>query len=71
MTTFSVTVPDDKASFFLEFLELIGGEFKKEHRNFELSAEQKNFLLRQNDVPVEDCISIQTSYEKLKAKHGL
>lgn len=71
MTTFSVTIPEDKTSFFLEFLELIGGKFEKNVDEFELSERQKEFLLKQNDVPIEDCISIENSYESLKIKHGL
>lgn len=67
MKTFSVTIPDDKTSFFLEFLELIGGNFEKQE--FELTSEQKEFLLRQNKVPLDECISIHESYERLKAKH--
>ncbi|NLN33127.1 MAG: hypothetical protein GX159_05985 [Flavobacteriaceae bacterium] len=69
MKTFSVKIPDDKTSFFLEFLELIGGSFEKQE--FELTSEQKEFLLRQNKVPLDECISAQESYERLKTKHGL
>ena len=69
MKTFSVKIPDDKTSFFLEFLELIGGSFDKQE--FELTSEQKEFLLRQNKVPLDECISAQESYERLKTKHGL
>ena len=71
MTTFSVTIPEDKTSFFLEFLELIGGKFDVNLGNFELSDDQKSFLLKQNDVSIEDCINIETSFEKLKTKHEL
>jgi len=69
MKTFSVKIPDDKTSFFLEFLELIGGSLDKQE--FELTNEQKEFLLRQNKVPIDECISVQESYERLKTKHGL
>jgi hypothetical protein len=45
MTTYNVSIPDDKNSFFLEFLELIGAQYKKENEDsFELSDEQKKNL---------------------------
>jgi len=69
MKTISVKIPDDKTSFFLEFLEIIGRSFDKQE--FELTSEQKEFLLRQNKVPSDECISVQESYERLKIKHGL
>lgn len=71
MTTFNVTIPNDKTSFFLEFLELIGGKFERDLDGFELSEEQKEFLLKQNKVPIEDCVSLEKSIEKLKLKYEL
>ncbi len=71
MTMFNVSVPEDKTSFFLEVLELIGATYEAKEHEFQLTEEQKNFLLRQNDVPVEDCLSAMDLYENLKGKYGL
>lgn len=71
MTTFNVTIPNDKTSLFLEFLELIGGKFEIDEQDFELTEEQKEFLLRQNKVPVEDCIDLENAIDSIKNKHGL
>ena len=71
MTTFNVSVPEDKTSFFLEVLELIGATYETREGEFQLTEEQKDFLLRQNDVPVEDCIPALDLYESLKGKYGL
>jgi len=65
MTTFNVSVPEDKTSFFLEVLELIGATYETKEREFQLTEEQKDFLLRQNDVPVEDCISAMDLWDSL------
>lgn len=65
MTMFNVSVPEDKTSFFLEVLELIGATYETREGEFQLTEEQKVFLLRQNDVPVEDCIPALDLYESL------
>jgi len=62
---FNVSVPEDKTSFFLEVLELIGATYETREDEFQLTEEQKVFLLRQNDVPVEDCIPALDLYESL------
>lgn len=71
MSSFNVSVPDNKISFFIEFLELIGATYQKDLTDFELSEVQKEFLLKQNQVPLTDCIDAETVYEALKKKHGL
>lgn len=71
MATFNVSVPEDKTSFFLEVLELIGATYETGEGEFQLTEEQKGFLLRQNDVPVEECIPALDLYESLKGKYGL
>lgn len=63
MTMFNASVPEDKTSFFLEVLELIGATYETKEDEFQLTEEQKDFLLRQNDVPVEDCIPALDLYE--------
>lgn len=42
MTTYNVTIPENKKKFFLEFLELMGVRYEKENEDFlELSDEHK------------------------------
>lgn len=36
-----------------------------------LSDDQKKILLKQNNVPLEDCTEAQLVYENLKNKYGL
>ncbi|MCX2680500.1 hypothetical protein OOZ15_11155 [Galbibacter sp. EGI 63066] len=69
MTTFNVSIPENKMSFFLEFLELIGAKYKIDETDFELTEEQKAFLIKQNDVPVEACTSAEEVYKNLKEKY--
>lgn len=71
MTTFKVSVPEDKTSFFLEVLELIGATYEAKEGAFQLTEEQKRFLLAQNEVPIEECTPAIDVYEDLKAKYGL
>lgn len=45
MTTYNVSVPENKNAFFLEILEFIGAEYEKDNDDFfELSDEQKKIL---------------------------
>lgn len=71
MTTFKVSVPEDKTSFFLEVLELIGATYESKENVFKLTEEQKQFLMSQNDVSLEDCKPADLVFEDLKEKYGL
>lgn len=71
MTTFKVSIPEDKTSFFLEVLELIGATYESKETGFKLTKEQKQFLISQNDVPLEDCTSADLVFEDLKQKYDL
>jgi hypothetical protein len=71
MTSFKVSVPDNKTSFFIEFLELIGASYQNTSSDFELSEEQKQMLLSQNEVPLDQCQDAETVYEILKKKYEL
>lgn len=45
MTTYNVSIPENKNAFFLEILEFIGARYEKENDDsFELSDEQKKIL---------------------------
>jgi len=71
MTSFKVSVPDNKTSFFIEFLELIGASYQNTSSDFELSEEQKQMLLNQKEVPLDQCQDAETVYEILKKKYEL
>lgn len=72
MTTYNVSIPDDKNSFFLEFLELIGAQYKKEKDNsFELSEEQKNILDNQDNLDITDFQDNDEFLAELKKEYGL
>lgn len=72
MTTYNVSIPDDKNSFFLEFLELIGAQYQKEKDNaFELSEEQKKILDDQNDLEMSDFQDNDEFVAELKKEYGL
>jgi cell division septum initiation protein DivIVA len=44
MTTFNVSIPDNKISFFQEFLDMIGARYEKKQEEIELTEKQKKTL---------------------------
>lgn len=72
MTTYNVSVPENKKAFFLEFLELIGAQYEKESDlDFELSDEQKKILLDQENISLNECSDAEDFYKELKNKYDL
>ncbi|MFY1047137.1 hypothetical protein [Chryseobacterium sp. GP-SGM7] len=72
MSTYNVSIPDDKNSFFVEFLELIGAQYKKENDDFfELSDEQKNILDSQNNFDISEFQDNEEFLAELKKEYGL
>lgn len=72
MTTYNVSIPDDKNSFFLEFLELIGAQYKKENEDsFELSDEQKKILDNQANLDISEYQDNDGFLDELKKEYGL
>ena len=72
MTTYNVSIPDGKNSFFLEFLELIGAQYKKEDEiDFELTQEQKQILLQQENISLDQCMDAEDFYKEMKKKYDL
>jgi len=72
MTTYNVSIPDDKNSFFLEFLELIGAQYKKENKDsFELSDEQKKILDSQANLDISEYQDNDEFLDELKKEYGL
>jgi hypothetical protein len=72
MTTYNVSIPDDKNSFFLEFLELIGAKYTKENEDsFELSDEQKKILDSQANLNISEYQDNDEFLDELKKEYGL
>ncbi|MFC0346034.1 hypothetical protein [Epilithonimonas hispanica] len=72
MTTFNVSIPDNKTSLFLEFLELIGAQYKNEKEEiFELSEKQKKILDSQENLPLSEYQDNDEFIEELKKEYGL
>lgn len=44
MNTYSVSIPENKNSFFLEFLDMIGARYEKKQEEIELTEKQKKTL---------------------------
>ncbi len=72
MTTFNVSIPDNKISFFQEFLDMIGARYEKTDDNgFVLSEEQKKILDSQDDVPLSEYQDNDEFLDELKKEYGL
>lgn len=72
MITYNVSIPEDKQSFFQEFLELIGAQYKKEDEiDFELTQEQKQILLQQENISLDQCMDAEDFYKEMKKKYDL
>lgn len=71
MKTFNVIVSEQKASFFKEFLNMIGVEYTEINQDFELSEEQKTFLDSQDNVDWAQCTNHEDFIKELKAEYGV
>ncbi len=74
MTIYNVSIPNEKSSFFKEFLDIIGAKYTEENNEvseFVLSEKQKTILLEQNDVSIDDCVDAEEFYNVLKNKYEL
>lgn len=70
MTTFHVTVPENKISFFKEFLKSIGAKYSENQEDFELSDEMIEILEQRLNEDKSDYISEEESIRLLKEKYG-
>lgn len=72
MTTFNVSIPENKIPFFEEFLDMMGASYeKKEEGIFQLTDEQKKILLDQENISLDDCTDAEVFYNELKQKYEL
>ena len=70
MTTFNVSVPEDKVSFFKEFLVLLGTDYTEYKDDFMLSEEQKAILDSIDKIPLSQYTSDADLYKKIDKDHG-
>lgn len=72
MVSYKVNVPENKQSFFQEFLEMIGAEYEKNHsQELELSDEQIKTLDNRLESDKNEFVSARESLEKLRKTYGL
>lgn len=72
MTTFKVTIPNNKKTFFLEFLKLLGAQYKESREfGFELSEKQKDILDQQENLEISDYRDNDDFLNELKEKYDL
>lgn len=72
MITYNVSIPEDKQSFFREFFDMIGADYeKKESIDFELTQEQKQILLQQEHISLDQCMDAEDFYKEMKKKYDL
>jgi len=71
MTTYNVSIPDNKDSFFREFLELIGAKYEKKQDTFELSEGQRKVLDDQDDFSLSDYEDNESFVAELKREYGI
>ena len=71
MISYNVTIPDEKQSFFQEFLEIIGADYEKKQDDFQLSEEQKKTLDERLKSDKKDFVPAREALNKLRQKYEL
>lgn len=72
MVSYKVNVPENKQSFFQEFLEMIGAEYEKnQSQEFELSDAHIKTLDERLESDKNEFVSARESLEKLRKTYGL
>lgn len=71
MISYNVSIPDEKQSFFQEFLEIIGADYEKKQDDFELSEEQKKTLDERLKSDKKDFVPAREALNKLRQKYEL
>lgn len=71
MISYSVTIPDAKQSFFQEFLEIMGADYKKNENDLQLSEQQKKILDERLKADKKDFIPAREALNKIRQKYEL
>lgn len=71
MISYNVTIPDEKRSFFQEFLEIIGADYEKKQDDFILTDDQKKILEDRLKTNKKDFVPAREALNKLRQKYEL
>jgi len=71
MTNFNVSVPENKISFFREFLDLIGVNYEEKLEDFRLTDKQKQILDERLKADKNNFIPAREALSKLRQKYEL
>ena len=71
MISYNVSIPEEKQSFFQEFLEIIGADYEKKQDDFKLSNVQKKVLDERLKSEKKDFVPAREALNKLRQKYEL
>ncbi len=70
MITYNVSIPENKQSFFQEFLDMIGAQYNKEE-DFQLSEEQKEILDQRLKQDKKNFVAARDNLKQVCQKYDL
>lgn len=71
MVTYNVSIPENKQSFFQEFLDMIGADYEKKADDFKLTKEQKKILDQRLKHDKKSFIPAKEALKQLREKYEL
>lgn len=71
MVTYNVSIPENKQSFFQEFLDMIGADYEKEADDFKLTKEQKKILDQRLKQDKKSFVSAKDALNQVRKKYEL
>jgi len=71
MVTYNVSIPENKQSFFQEFLDMIGADYEKEADDFKLTKEQKKILDQRLKQDKKSFVSAKDVLNQVRKKYEL
>lgn len=71
MITYNVSIPENKQSFFQEFLDMIGADYEKNLDDFKLSKEHKEILDQRLKQDKRSFVSAKDALKQVRDKYEL
>jgi hypothetical protein len=71
MTSYIVTLPNDKQDYFQEFLSTIGATYEKTNIDIQITSELKQLLDERLQAPETDFIDARSALQELQKNYGL
>lgn len=71
MVSYNVSIPENKQSFFQEFLEMIGADYEKKSDDFKLTKEQKKILDQRLKQDKKSFVPAKEALNQVRQKYGL